>query len=228
MNNINMMNFPNNNFPNILNFPTMPNMSNVPNYQNMNNNQNMSSIPSYSTMALIKNEFDNLYTNPISQFGLSIGLLHDNDYSKWRITLTGARDSSYEGGIYKIIISFPNNYLNAPPLIYFATPIYHLNINPYTDERARQDPLGFVPIERLKIWKQDYSMKEVLTYLYGLFYYVDLDNGYGEGRKDEYKYNQATYHEKVKYFVKKYASSANFSLDWGNMGWNFEIYNHNI
>ena len=154
--------------PNQRNFQNMQNPLNIPNIQNMQNNLQQSNI---QTLTFIKNEFDNLYTNPLSSFGFSVGLLHDNDFSKWRITLTGPKDTPYSGGIYKIIISFSNNYPNAPTLIYFITPIYHLNINPFANERGITDPLGFVPIQRLRIWKPGYSMAEVITYLYGLFYY---------------------------------------------------------
>ena len=221
----------NNNFPNFLNFPTMPpmrnfqNMQNMPNMSNIQNMQNNFQQPNIQTINFVKNEFDNLYSNPLSSFGFSVGLLHDNDFSKWRITLTGPKDTPYSGGIYKIMVSFPNNYPSAPPLIYFITPIYHLNINPFANERGITDPLGFVPIQRLKIWKPEYSMAEVITYLYGLFYYVDLECAYGSERLNEYQNNRAVYVEKIKYFVQKYATASKFALDWANMGWNFQIYN---
>ena len=62
----------------------------------------------------------------MSHFGLSVGLLHQNDYTKWRIILSGAKDSPYAGAVFKIMINFTNNYPNSPPIIYFLTPIYHL------------------------------------------------------------------------------------------------------
>jgi len=212
-----------NNIPNFLNFPTMPNMNN---FQSLNNNmQNMSQQQPFLSLPYIKSEFDNIYTNPMSNLGLSVGLIHENDYTKWRITLTGPRDTPYSGGIYKIMINFPNNYPSAPPLIYFITPIYHLNINPYWNGNNIGDPLGFVPIERLNFWKPEYSIKEVLTYVYGLFYFVDLDCAYGDERKIEYLHDRGTYVEKIKYFVRKYAGTSNFSLDWANnMSWNFQVY----
>ena len=217
-----MNSFQFNNFSNFMNFSAMPSMNNFP---NLNNNiQNMSQAQPFLSLPFIKSEFDNIYSNPMSNLGLSVGLIREGDYTNWRLTLTGPKDTPYVGGIFKIIINFPNNYPNAPPMIYFTTPIYHLNINPFSSNNNVGDPLGFVPIERLKLWKPGYSIKEVLTYVYGLLYFVDLDCAYGNERKNEYLHNRATYNEKIKYFVKKYAGASSFALDWANMPWNFEVY----
>lgn len=195
--------------PNPQNMPVIPNFQNIP------------SFPSNNNLSYIKNEFDNLQTNPMSNFGLSVGLPRPNDFTKWRITLTGASGTPYEKGIFKIMINFPDDFPNSPPIIFFVTPIYHLNINPYSNIR---DPLGYVPIDKLNIWKPEYTMKEVLTYLYGLFFYVDPNNGYGDDRINEYRNNKSIYFEKAKFFVNRYANVSNFQLDWGNIDWNFNIY----
>ena len=203
-------NMQSNNFPNFL-------IQNNQNFQNMQN-QPFFNIP------YIKQQFEQLYKQPMSHFGLSVGLLHQNDYTKWRIILSGAKDSPYAGAVFKIMINFTNNYPNSPPIIYFLTPIYHLNINPYANQG---DPLGYVPIDKLNIWKPEYTMTEVLTYLYGLFYYADPNFGYGNERIREYQNEKAVYFEKIKYFVNKYAKASNFGLDWGsNIDWNFRIYNN--
>ena len=214
----------NNNFQNFSNFGNIQNPQNFQNMQfmpNMQSFQNISSAPSFNNSQMLINEFNNLSQNPMFNFGFSIGLIHSNDYTKWRITIIGANDTPYAGGIYKVMINFPNNYPNTPPIIYFITPIYHLNINPYANQ---MDPLGYVPIDKLNIWKPEYTMKEVFTYLYGLFYYADPTFGYGNDRVNEYRNNKNLYFEKVKLFVNKYASQSNFSLDWGNFDWNFNIY----
>ena len=205
-------NMQNNNFPNFLNFRTMVPMVNMQNFQNQ----------SFFGVSGLKTEFEELYSHPMTHFGLSVGLVHQNDYTKWRVILSGAKDTCYAGGLFKIMINFPNNYPNSAPLVYFLTPIYHLNVNPFSRQR---EPLGYVPVEKLDIWKPEYTMKEVLTYLYGLFYYADPNFGYGGERINEYKTSKTIYFEKVKYFVNKFAAASTFSLDWGNNNdWNFRIY----
>ena len=210
-----MNRFGNNNLQ-FLNPSTMPNM--------INNQFNISLGPSSNTLAAIKIEFLNIYHNPMSNLGISVGLIHENDYTKWYATLTGPRDTPYEKGFFKILISFPNNYPISPPQIFFLTPIYHININPYANQMGIIDPIGFVPIQKLEIWKPQYTMKEVLTFLCGLFYYANPECGYGSDRVMEYKNNKSLYFEKVKHFVKKYAGPSNFQMDWGSMSWNFNIY----
>jgi len=117
-------------------------------------------------------------------FGLSVGLIHQNDYTKWRITLSGPLDSEYARGFYKINIMFPNNYPNSPPIFYFLNPIYHLNINPFSNQ---SDPLGYVPIDKLNLWQPGYTIRETITNLYALFYYAEPNFGYGNDRINEYK-----------------------------------------
>ena len=219
-------NFQNGNFPNFLNFASMQPMQNMLNIQNMSNMQNMQNLqmsfnPSFMNLSLLKSEFDNLNKDPMPNFGLSVGLIHQNDYTKWRITLSGPLDSEYARGFYKINIMFPNNYPNSPPIFYFLNPIYHLNINPFSNQ---SDPLGYVPIDKLNLWQPGYTIRETITNLYALFYYTDPNYGYGNDRINEYKTNKTLYRQKVRYFVDKYGKSESLYLDWANIDWNFSIY----
>ena len=46
----------------------------------------------------------------------------------WEVTLMGPEDSDYSGGIFHIMVNFPDLYPEEPPNIYFITKIYHTNI----------------------------------------------------------------------------------------------------
>jgi len=65
--------------------------------------------------------------------GVSLGYSEDNIF-KWNITLIGPKDSPYEGGIFKCIMEFPENFPLYPPKFLFDTKIYHPNI--YEDGRV--------------------------------------------------------------------------------------------
>ena len=53
----------------------------------------------------------------------------DGDIYKWEAVIYGSTGSVYEGGIFNLMIEFPQNYPFKPPKVKFTTKIYHPNIN---------------------------------------------------------------------------------------------------
>ena len=68
--------------------------------------------------------------NPITNYGITVGLVKEDSYDDWKITLTGPKDTPYKNGVFILNILFLPDYPNKAPEVYFITPIYHLNINP--------------------------------------------------------------------------------------------------
>ena len=65
-------------------------------------------------------------------------------------------------------------------------------------------------------------MRELLTYIYALFYNGDPDNPYDLDRADEFINNRAIYEEKIKYFTKKYANPMLTRINLNrDQDWNF-------
>ena len=60
------------------------------------------------------------------------GPIDDNIYL-WSGSISGPVDSPYSGGLFKLLIEFPQNYPFKAPKVKFITPIYHPNINKYGD-----------------------------------------------------------------------------------------------
>ena len=76
----------------------------------------------------ILNELEEMKKDPPSN--CNAGPINDNLY-KWYGTIVGPSDSPYSGGLFKLLIEFPENYPFKPPKVRFETPIYHPNINKY-------------------------------------------------------------------------------------------------
>ena len=54
---------------------------------------------------------------------------HDDNLGEWTVRVDGPKNTPYEGGIFEIVCTFPNNYPFDPPTIKVVTPIIHPNIN---------------------------------------------------------------------------------------------------
>ena len=166
----------------------------------------------------IKNEFNDLKDNPDPNVGISVGLIDENNIFNWKCTLVGPKDTPYANGIFILRINFPEDYPEARPEVCFLTPIYHVNVNPRKGLVEGKEGLGHVCISTLNWWKDTYTMREVLTNIFGLFYMGNPDSPYGMERADELRYNRAVYEEKIKFFTKKYASpqaaGKEYDTDW--------------
>ena len=174
----------------------------------------------------ILEEYKDINRNPISNCGVTVGLFNETDCKNWRITLLGPKDSSYKGGLFTLSAHFPDDYPTKPPEVCFLTPIYHMNVNPKFPKTTGEgvESLGHVCISTLNWWKPEYTMREVLTNIFALFYMANPESPYGLDRATEYRDDRATYEEKAKHFTRKYANpmKANNNYD-RTQDWNFTI-----
>jgi ubiquitin-conjugating enzyme E2 D/E len=154
----------------------------------------------------IKEEYQEMINYPISNIGATVGLTRPDDFYEWKCTLLGPKDTSYAGGIFLMIIQFPDNYPEKVPEVFFKTPIYHLNINPMKPKYEGSEPLGHVSISILNWWRHYYRIRQVLCDIFALLFMANPDSPYGLARANEFKFNRVLHEEKIKYFTKKYAN----------------------
>ena len=178
----------------------------------------------FSNVDIIENEFNDLRINPILKFGLTVGLINENDYRNWKLTLIPPKDSKYANSIYSLSINFPGGYPNEPPIICFNTPIYHLNINPYAPRIPGDCPLGYVCIIPLGLWKPGDKIRETLINIYSLFYYENPSCTFGNERLNEFRNYRNIYEEKKVYFTKKYADYSKNEIPSNSEDWNFYLF----
>jgi ubiquitin-conjugating enzyme E2 D/E len=174
-----------------------------------------------SARDFVKQQYEDLMINPITNIGLSIGLIDEDDYFKWKCTIFGPKDTPYAGGLFYLRVKFPNDFPNSAPEVCFTTPIYHVNINPKESEADGGQALGHVCISTLNWWQPYYTIREVLNNIYALFYRGNPDSPYGVDRADELKNHKDLYDEKVRYFTKKYASPGRTGEDNYSKKWDF-------
>ena len=75
---------------------------------------------------LLKKQLKDLSKNPDLPF--NVGLIDENDFYKWSVLFTGPEDTIYEGGFFKAILTFLEDFPQNPPEMRFITEMFHPNI----------------------------------------------------------------------------------------------------
>jgi len=60
----------------------------------------------------------------------SAGLVDDSNIYEWEITIIGPENTLYEGGLFKVHLTFPRDYPLQPPKMQFKTEMWHPNVYP--------------------------------------------------------------------------------------------------
>jgi len=169
-------------------------------------------------MKRLKEELKDLSRNPLTNFGITVGLLDEDNLFEWKCTILGPSDTCYKGGLFYLKFIFPDNYPNSKPEIFFTTPIYHLNVKFFANG---VQPLGHICLSTLNEWQSSYSLRKVLPEIFYLFSHNNPLSPYdytNQSRRNEYENNRALFEEKAKYFTKKYANplgkKKEFTTDW--------------
>ena len=171
-------------------------------------------------MNVLSQEFKHLERNPLLNFGITVGLINEDDFFHWKGTIMGPKGTPYHNGLFHLKIDFPDDYPNSRPEIIFLTPIYHLNIqctqNPY-------QPLGHTCLNTINLWQPNDSIIKVLPELFTLLMKNNPESAYDDEvntRINEFINNRELFNKKAKYFTKKYASPFAKLKEYKN-GWDF-------
>ncbi|GBB90370.1 hypothetical protein RclHR1_01730018 [Rhizophagus clarus] len=119
-----------------------------------------------------------------------------DDLLNWQATIIGPSDSSYSGGVFFLIIQFPEDYPFQPPKITFTTRIYHPNI----------DSNGSISVDILRDqWSPALTISKVLLSICSLLTDPNPDDPLEPEIAHVYKTNRALYESTCKEWTNKYA-----------------------
>ena len=153
----------------------------------------------------LREEYADLTRNPISEFRVIVSVSNEQDITKWYCVFIAPPDTSYKDGMFKVKLTFPENYPSHPPRVKFITPIYHVNVlykhfNYYFD-------IGTPFLRIVESWRPEYKVRDILISIFSLFYMHNINCFYERDFVSEVRNNKNLYNEKIKYFTKKYAEA---------------------
>ncbi|KAG9455794.1 hypothetical protein H6P81_000302 [Aristolochia fimbriata] len=114
--------------------------------------------------------------------------------------ILGPEGTVYEKGVFRIKIQIPERYPFQPPIMTFATPIYHPNID--NGGRICLDILNLPP---KGAWQPSLNISTVLTSIGLLLMEPNPDDGLMCEASREYKYNRQLFDQKARSWTEKYA-----------------------
>ena len=164
-------------------------------------------MPMNGTAARINQEYQLcMNDNDLVSIGCNFGLENNNIFT-WRVTMSGPTNTPYGGGLFTIVVIFPNDYPAHGPEFKFKNRIYHLNVD------FDKDP-GHICISKLNDWRvrgkvKDlpfYTVKQALYDIFCLFYNQGVDSAYNENMAQQYFNNREQFDAEARRWTQLYAN----------------------
>lgn len=153
-----------------------------------------------STKRLMKEYSDIKNNKDFAENRISIDLVNENDFMKWKAIIIGPSDTPYDGGIFDISIEITPQYPFKPPKVKFLNKIYHPNVN----------DSGDICLDILKHnWSPALTLDKVLLSLIALLQCPNPDDPLDASAAQLYKTDRNKYNKTVRDYVLKYANGNN-------------------
>ena len=147
-------------------------------------------------------DLKNLKKKPIE--GIIAGPIDENDLTKWKGRVEGAKGTPFEGGYFHFKINIPENYPFEPPEVKMITKVYHPNINYESGNIC-------VNILKKDNWTSTNSIQSVLLSLQGLLTKPNPDSPLVGEINKVYVNDINKYNETVREWVKLYAQNPEYN-----------------
>ena len=146
-------------------------------------------------------DLKNLKKKPIE--GIIAGPIDENDLTKWKGRVEGAKGTPFEGGYFHFKIDIPENYPFEPPEVKMITKVYHPNINSTSGKIC-------VNILKKEVWAPTNSIQSVLLSLQGLLSNPNTKDPLMGEINNIYLDDIDQYNETVREWVKLYAQDPEY------------------
>jgi ubiquitin-conjugating enzyme E2 R len=160
---------------------------------------------SAATTKLLQNQLKKIQTDPVE--GFTVDLADDSNLYEWKIYVEGPKDSPYEGGIFELLMTFPNDYPMSPPTLKFVSEFWHPNV--YSDGRVcisilhppgRDEMSGERPEER---WLPTQGVTSVVLSVMSMFADPNFSSPANVDASVECRRNPAAYKARIRTLVEK-------------------------
>ncbi|KZV79093.1 ubiquitin-conjugating enzyme 9 [Exidia glandulosa HHB12029] len=74
---------------------------------------------------------------------------------EWQVGIPGKEKTSWEGGVFKLVMTFPEDYPAKPPKCKFSPPLFHPNVYP-------SGTVCLSILDEEKGWKPGITIKQIL------------------------------------------------------------------
>ena len=150
-----------------------------------------------ATPKRLENEFKLISKDSVC--GCTVLLENENDLKNWTILMLAPESTPYEGGVFKLKFTFPDNYPFKAPDVKFTTTIYHPNIKTDTGEIC-QDVFA-------SSWAPTQKVADILEKIVSMLRQPSTSTPLEPEICNEYTNNINLFNQKAKEFTQKYAQS---------------------
>ncbi len=148
-----------------------------------------------SAIPRLQKELKELNKDP--PFTCSAGLIKNDDFYNWQVTIQAPDDSPYSGGLYLLHVTFTKEYPIEPPEIFFKTKIYHPNISDYN---------GSLCVDIIqKQWTPALTISKILSSICSLLNNPNPTSPLNSEAAQYYKYDRRKYDDVARQWTKNYA-----------------------
>ena len=136
----------------------------------------------------------------------TVGLVDEDNYFKWEVSIEGPENTMFEGSIMRAILTFPVDYPMNPPDMLFLTKMWHPNIfkngkvcisilhKPEIDETNPQERLD-------EKWRPVLGVKEIIMSVSSMLISPNCESPANVDAALQYQSNLGEYKKKIRKFL---------------------------